>query len=602
MRVFIFLHVTIGGIIMTNKPPESAKIFASLFTGLQRGYGILHNDNHRYVKGQPTTELYQQHLEGKISLGIIPITDKSNCKFGAIDIDDHKKGGIKKDFDYNALLKKIKFLKLPVTVFKSKSGGAHCYLFLDKFYPAIDVRHIMKKFAYALGYSRDVEIFPKQETLKPDENGNFINLPYQGGNSRVLINFSGKELTTDEAMLYAPKRVTNEANWSKFKLLDHGKSQDRNNRTFAATAFFKKHYEDWEQKVKDYNQLFNDPPLGEAKGDKSNELENTVISSNERKDYFNAELPESPPTELIGYDISEYRVRTDITKPIFLIEDLLIEGSTNFTFGEKGKGKTELMLGFINALARGQDFLMFGINRPHPCVFIDFEMHPYDVISRNAPYLKKYGSDPKKDYLHILNWNDQKNRNFPDIAGEEGQELILKYLQKIESITGKKPFCVLDNLRSASGYKENDADSWRPIGLWLKHMTHGLNYTLDVVDHSGKSVELEMRGTSSKADWANVCLQVLPEKRQGGLMRIKVKYAKARGLRPDQTDSFVCQYDLDGNWTLGASDKETADQELKEELKKLIPKNWSQRAMAKELDISSGKVNQLIKEIEKEGK
>ena len=245
---------------------------------------------------------------------------------------------------------------------------------------------------------------------------------------------------------------------------------------------------------------------------------------------------------------------------------------------------------------------MFGINRPHPCVFIDFEMHPYDVISRNAPYLEKYGSDPKKDYLHILNWNDQKNRNFPDIAGEEGQELILKYLQKIESVTGKKPFCVLDNLRSASGYKENDADSWRPIGLWLKHMTHGLNYTLDVVDHSGKNVEMEMRGTSSKADWANVCLQVLPEKRQGGLMRIKVKYAKARGLRPDQTDDFVCQYDFAGNWTLGASDKEQEDEALKEKLKKLIPKNLTQKAMAKELGKSAGKVNALIKEIEKGGK
>ena len=131
-------------------------------------------------------------------------------------------------------------------------------------------------------------------------------------------------------------------------------------------------------------------------------------------------------------------------------------------------------------------------------------------------------------------------------------------------------------------------------------MTHGLNYTLDVVDHSGKSVELEMRGTSSKTDWANVCLQVLPEKRQGGLMRIKVKYAKARGLRPDQTDDFVCQYDLEGNWSLGASDKELADESLKEELKKLLPKNLTQKAMADDLDISVGKVNKLIKEIEKE--
>ena len=83
-------------------------------------------------------------------------------------------------------------------------------------------------------------------------------------------------------------------------------------------------------------------------------------------------------------------------------------------------------------------------------------------------------------------------------------------------------------------------------------------------------------------------------------MRIKVKYAKARGLRPDQTDDFVCQYDFAGNWTLGASDKEQEDEALKEELKKLIPKNLTQKAMAKELGKSAGKVNALIKEIEKE--
>ena len=83
-------------------------------------------------------------------------------------------------------------------------------------------------------------------------------------------------------------------------------------------------------------------------------------------------------------------------------------------------------------------------------------------------------------------------------------------------------------------------------------------------------------------------------------MKIKVKYAKGRGLRPDQTDPFVCQYELDGNWTLSASDKELADESLKEELKKLMPKNLTQKAMAKDLDISVGKVNALIKEIEKE--
>ena len=362
---------------------NSVEQFQQLFTGLQRGFGLLHGDDYRYVKGRPTTELFQQHLEGKASLGTVPITDKGNCRYGLIDDDSHKKGGVKKDFDYKTLLEKIKFLKLPLTVFKSKSGGAHCYLFLDQYYKAGDVRHILKKFAYALGYERDaVEIFPKQNELKPSDQGNFINLPYYKGNTRVLINHECKRLKFDDAMLYASKRVTNEANWSKFKLLDWNKSTGRNDRTQCATAFIKKHNEfDWKEQVVKYNKIFNNPPLEEK------ELFSTVIKSNEKKDYHDA-LEEDPPTELVGYDISEYRVRTDITKPIFLIEDLMIEGSTNFTFGEKGKGKTELILGFINALSRGQDFLMFGIPRAHPCVFIDFEMHPYDVISRNAPYLK----------------------------------------------------------------------------------------------------------------------------------------------------------------------------------------------------------------------
>ena len=109
-----------------------------------------------------------------------------------------------------------------------------------------------------------------------------------------------------------------------------------------------------------------------------------------------------------------------------------------------------------------------------------------------------------------------------------------------------------------------------------------------------------MRGTSAKADHANLCLQILSEKRKGGLMRIKVKYAKARGLRPDQTADFVAQYDFAGNWHIAQSDKEQEDEALKKELKKLLPKNWTQKAMAKEIDISVGKVNKLIKEIEKE--
>ena len=81
--------------------------FINLFSGLTRAYGLWDGKKQTTVKAQLTPKHYEDHLAGKISLGVIPIAEDSKCKFGAIDIDDHKKGGIKKDFDYKALLKKL---------------------------------------------------------------------------------------------------------------------------------------------------------------------------------------------------------------------------------------------------------------------------------------------------------------------------------------------------------------------------------------------------------------------------------------------------------------------------------------------------------------
>jgi len=572
-----------------------AELFFKLFEGGTHGFGLIDKTKatgYDYKHIPPSFEHYLAHLEGRLSLGIVPINRKGLTKFGVLDIDDHKKGGIKKDFDFNKLLKKIKFLKLPLTVCKSKSGGAHCYLLLDTFYKAIDVRHILKKMSYALGYERgSVEIFPKQDKLLPAESGSFINLPYKGGNSRVVLDFAGTELNAAEGLSYASKRVTNESNWSKFKVLDWDKSTGRNDRTMCATAFLKKHYDDWQDRVVEYNKIFNEPPIEDK------ELFQTVIKSNDKKDYFDEELEEAPPTELIDYDISDYR-RLDIKEPKFITERLFKERSINFCFGEKGKGKTEVCLGMANAMVRGLPFLKYKNPIANPVLYADGEMDPFDIIERDNPYLETFGIPPK-NFLKILNWHFQKDQKIPDIREKTGQDLILQRLQIQEKQTGKKPFLILDNLRSLSNYIENDSDSWRPIGLWLRDL-RGLGYSSLVVDHTGKSSELGMRGTSSKSDWANICMQVIPEVEKGSrLMKMKIHFDKARGLKPDETEDFVAQYDFQGTWQIGQSIKEKEDAEYKEKIKvmlqqKVVP---SQKEMAKELLISAGKVNKIIKEI-----
>ena len=162
--------------------------FSEIFAGNTNGYGLYNDGKHIFVKKPVTKELYEKHLNGELSLGIVPIRADGKCKFGALDIDDHKNSEIKKDFDYKELLEKIKFLKLPLVVCRSKSGGAHCYLFLTEWVSAATVRQTLKKMSYALGYERGtVEIFPKQDRLKSGESGSFINLPYHNGNTRMVV-------------------------------------------------------------------------------------------------------------------------------------------------------------------------------------------------------------------------------------------------------------------------------------------------------------------------------------------------------------------------------------------------------------------------------
>ena len=114
-----------------------------------------------------------------------------------------------------------------------------------------------------------------------------------------------------------------------------------------------------------------------------------------------------------------------------------------------------------------------------------------------------------------------------------------------------------------------------------------------------------MRGTSSKSDWANVCMQVIPEVERGSrLMKMTIHFDKARGLKPDETSDYVAQYDFQGNWSLGQSTKAKQNEELKEQIKLFFKEEKvpTQKEMGKRLFISEGKINKLIKEIKEEKK
>jgi len=158
--------------------------FIKIFTGLKRAHGCTYINTtpkegvklktKSFVKReQVTSDHYRNHLHGvEPSLGIIPINEEDMCKWGCIDIDSYA------GFDHQKLIKKIKTLKLPLVVCRSKSGGAHVFLFSEDFVEAKTMRDKLNQIRAVLGFG-SAEVFPKQIELKSEEDtGNFLNLPY----------------------------------------------------------------------------------------------------------------------------------------------------------------------------------------------------------------------------------------------------------------------------------------------------------------------------------------------------------------------------------------------------------------------------------------
>jgi len=117
--------------------------------------------------------LWTGHLNGSQSIGVIPINKQHECYWGCIDIDSYD------GFDHRQLLLSIKRAKLPLIVFKSKSGGAHVYCFFKN---PVKAKALRKKLADAsshLGF-KGSEIFPKQIELREGFFGNYVNTPYFG--------------------------------------------------------------------------------------------------------------------------------------------------------------------------------------------------------------------------------------------------------------------------------------------------------------------------------------------------------------------------------------------------------------------------------------
>ena len=277
--------------------------FATLFEGHSASFGTYTLTNEVKPNGKRigkaasfnktvTKELYSHHLTGDKGLGIVPITKDSTCKFGAIDIDEYP-------LDLEKLNYRIAKLKLPVTLCRTKSGGAHLYLFTVAFIPASLMQKKLREIASALGYG-EAEIYPRQAQILVERGdvGNWINLPYfdEAKTVRYAYGFESGALTLEDFIKHVNKMRVTEEELLKLSLTENQDLKDgppclqhlikqgfpegtRNNGLMNLGVYARKAFgDDWQAHVEEYNTKYLQPPL-----ETTEVLQ--ILSSLKRKEY-----------------------------------------------------------------------------------------------------------------------------------------------------------------------------------------------------------------------------------------------------------------------------------------------------------------------------
>lgn len=251
-----------------------------------------------------TQDLWTGHLNGVKGLGIIALTIDDTCHWAALDIDIN-------DIDHKLLEDQINNLKLPLKVFRSKSGGAHVFVFLQEPMPAKKLISKMNSFSSALGHG-GCEVFPKQ-FQRVDENdlGNFLNMPYFKAEltTRYLIH-EGEDREFEEMLdiCEAAKITEEELDSIIIEELEHVSSMfdgappclrmlfnlggfpdgTRNQGMFNVGIYLRKRFpEEWEDKLMEYNIKLCDPSLPKAELD-------ILIKSLNKKDSYEYRCSEAP--------------------------------------------------------------------------------------------------------------------------------------------------------------------------------------------------------------------------------------------------------------------------------------------------------------------
>ena len=180
----------------------------------------------------------------------------------------------------------------------------------------------------------------------------------------------------------------------------------------------------------------------------------------------------------------------------WLAEPIIPKGRAIALYAPAKAGKSTIVLAIVAAVATGSRILGQTRATPTNVLYLDYEMTEDDLIERLTEL--GYGPQDNLDKLHYA-----LLPSLPPLDTIEGANALLELVDRT-----KAELVVVDTFGRAVEGDEDRADTvrafYRHTGLSLKARGVAVLRT----DHSGKSVEKGMRGSSAKADDVDIVWQL----------------------------------------------------------------------------------------------
>ncbi|RWQ57820.1 AAA family ATPase [Mesorhizobium sp.] len=321
---------------------------------------------------------------------------------------------------------------------------------------------------------------------------------------------------------------------------------------------------------------------------------NDVLQSDEAGARWQAALDADKgekPTERMSALVESSFMKLTFPKRKPLLDPWLRRPGLAMVHAPRGEGKTWFALAVAKAVADGHDLLGWHCPSGNRVLYVEGELSGQSVQGR----LKKFRLSPHGKF-HILCRDTYllRGETMPDLGDYDGRQELDRIIEQCRA-----DVVIIDTISTMvrSGV-ENDAESWAPIQAWLlSHRWRGR--TIIVMHHSGKSGQ--QRGTSKREDVMDTIIKLKkqPEACTETESAVDLTFEKSRDFHGKAAEPMRLWFSIkDGLATWRAEPMRDVQAE---NVREMLKSGLRQKDIARELNVSAGRVSQIVKEIRERG-